>query len=202
MGGRSRAAAQYLSGQGYEQVYNLNGGIKAWQGAKAVGPEETGMFLLRGDEPALEVILLAYGMEEGLRSFYEIMAMRTEETGVRDSLLKLAGIEVNHKERLFQAYENMAGTIQDQFAFEGAIVYRAMEGGLTTEEFLELNKPSLESAVDVISMAMMLETQALDLYMRFSRKSRDLMSREVFHDLAEEEKTHLSTLGRIIDAKV
>jgi len=202
MGGRSRAAAQYLAGQGYERVYNLNGGIKAWQGAKAVGPVEAGMFLLRGDETVLEIIPLAYGLEEGLRGFYETMAMRTEETGVRDSLLKLAGIEVNHKRRLFQFYENLDGTIQDQTAFESRIVSAAMEGGLTTEEFLERNKPGLGSAADVIGMAMMLETQALDLYMRFSRKSSDPRSREVFHDLAEEEKTHLSTLSRIIEATV
>lgn len=157
------------------------------------------MFLLRGDEPALEVIVLAYGMEEGLRSFYETMATRSEVAGVGDSLLKLAGIEENHKERLFQAYESLAGTIQDQFAFEAAIVSRALEGGLTTEEFLEWNKPVLETAVDVIDMAMMLETQALDLYVRCSRKSRDTTSREVFHDLAEEEKTHLAALGRLIE---
>jgi sulfur-carrier protein adenylyltransferase/sulfurtransferase len=160
------------------------------------------MFLLKGDEGPLEVVPLAYGLEEGLRSFYETMAGKSGEPDVRDSLLKLAGTEVNHKERLFRLYATLDGSIRDQGVFEGGIVSRAMEGGFTTEEFLERNKPSLESAADVIGMAMMLETQALDLYMRFSRKSSDPRSREVFHDLAEEEKTHLSALSRIIGATV
>ena len=50
MGGRSRVAAQLLAGQGFNQVYNLEGGIAAWQGLKAIGPAEVGMALVTGDE--------------------------------------------------------------------------------------------------------------------------------------------------------
>ena len=38
VGGRSRVAAQMLSGWGFKEVYNLAGGIKAFQGHKATGP--------------------------------------------------------------------------------------------------------------------------------------------------------------------
>ena len=38
IGGRSRVAAQMLSGWGFKEVYNLAGGIKAFQGHKATGP--------------------------------------------------------------------------------------------------------------------------------------------------------------------
>ena len=55
-------AAQLLSGQGFREVYNLKGGIKAWQGAKAFGPVELNLDLIRGDESPLEIISLAYGM--------------------------------------------------------------------------------------------------------------------------------------------
>ena len=63
-------AAQLLSGQGFREVYNLKGGIKAWQGVKAVGPVELNLDLIRGDESPGEIIILAYGMEEALRRFY------------------------------------------------------------------------------------------------------------------------------------
>ncbi len=66
MGGRSRAAAQLLAGKGFKEVYNLKGGIKAWQGHTAAGPAEMGMILLSGDETASDIIILAYGMEHGL----------------------------------------------------------------------------------------------------------------------------------------
>ena len=41
VGGRSRVAAQMLSGWGFKEVYNLAGGIKAFQGHKATGPNGT-----------------------------------------------------------------------------------------------------------------------------------------------------------------
>lgn len=130
------------------------------------------------------------------------MAKKAEEPAVKDSLLKLAGIEVHHKGRLYRLYATLDGSVQDQAVFESSIVSAAMEGGFTTEEFLERNTQTLQTDLDVIGMAMTIETQALDLYMRFSRRSGDQRSREVIHDLAEEEKTHLSTLGRLIEAGV
>jgi hypothetical protein len=63
VGGRSRAAAQILTGKGFKTVYNLKGGIKAWNGHSAAGPAEMGMMLLKGDERPAEIIILAYGME-------------------------------------------------------------------------------------------------------------------------------------------
>jgi len=44
VGGRIRAASQYLAGQGFTDVYNMAGGIKAWQGVRTTGPEERGKY--------------------------------------------------------------------------------------------------------------------------------------------------------------
>ena len=72
-------AARLLSGQGFREVYNLKGGIKAWQGVKAVGPVELNLDLIRGDESPGELIVLAYGMEEALRRFYSRFGLRQPE---------------------------------------------------------------------------------------------------------------------------
>jgi rubrerythrin len=47
----------------------------------------------------------------------------------------------------------------------------------------------------------MLETQALDLYLRYSQKAENEESKTVLYDIAEEEKAHLATLGRLMEAK-
>ncbi|MBW2343382.1 MAG: sulfurtransferase, partial [Deltaproteobacteria bacterium] len=112
-----------------------------------------------------------------------------------------AKIEENHKQRLFELYSTLDPTVTDREAFEGNIVSDMMEGGFTTEEFLEQNRDSMKTVPDVLSIAMMLETQALDLYMRYSEKAKDEKSKTVLYDIAEEEKAHLASLGRLMEEK-
>ena len=164
MGGRSRAAAQLLAGKGFKEVYNLKGGIKAWQGHTAAGPAEMGMIPLSGDEMASDIIILAYGMEHGLEEFYSAVSGMTKDPEVADVLTKLAKIEENHKQRLLNLYRTLNPDVGDKETFEANISSNIMEGGFTTEEFLEQNSPIMDTVEGVLNIAMMLETQALDLY--------------------------------------
>jgi rubrerythrin len=94
---------------------------------------------------------------------------------------RLADIEIRHKEKLLGLYKVFKPNVSHMEAFEDLIIPEVMEGGLTTEGFLELNKPALRTIPDVLEMAMALETQDLDLYLRYSLKS-------------EEEKTKKSSM--------
>jgi len=201
MGGRSRAAAQFLAGQGFEEVYNLKGGIAAWQGLKAFGPAEMGMMPLKGNETPQEVIVLAYGMEQGLADFYARVLGMTQDSAVQKIIGKLVQIEEKHKDKLFALYQALEPTTQERTLFEERIVSGVMEGGFTGEEFLEKNKPLLDTVENLLSLAMMLEAQALDLYTRYAQKVEDVQSRSVLHDIAEEEKGHLATLGALVEAR-
>jgi rubrerythrin len=201
VGGRSRAAAQLLSGEGFKEVYNMKGGIKAWQGLEAVGPAEMGMALLSGEETAEEIISLAYGMEAGLGELYLTLAESTGDEDLLNLLLKLADIEESHKNKLFDVYLTLAPGAGDQETFESGVESELMEGGFTTKEFLEQNRESMRTVPDVLSMAMMLETQALDLYLKFSHKMRDDKGKEILYQLADEEKAHLTALGHLMEER-
>ena len=69
-------------------------------------------------------------------------------------------------------------------------------------EFMEENTPFLQTVTDVIDLAMMLETQSLDLYLRFAGKSGDAQTKNVLFKLADEEKAHLSALGHLLEEKL
>jgi rubrerythrin len=201
VGGRSRVAAQMLSGLGFKEVYNLAGGIKAFQGAKATGPQELNLELVRGDETPVEIIALAYGMENGLQLFYETMQEKTRDQDLRDLFSMLARVEARHKQRLLERYRQMepAGnhpTLPDRSAPE------ILEGGFNLKEFLEKNEPYLQTGPQVLDLAMMLETQALDLYLRLAGRCSQGAAREVLLSIAEEEKAHLASLGRLLEAKL
>ncbi len=86
-------------------------------------------------------------------------------------------------------------------AFEADLTPDIMEGGFKVKEFLDVNQPWLKTPRQALELAMMLETQALDLYLRFAEKSREDQTKQVLFKLADEEKAHLKSLGRLLDEK-
>jgi sulfur-carrier protein adenylyltransferase/sulfurtransferase len=201
VGGRSRVAAQLLSGLGFREVYNLAGGILAFQGQKATGPVELNLDLARGDESPAEMIVLAYGMEKGLQSFYEALPEKTGDQELRDLAGKLARVEIQHEKSLFQLYGSFEPG-KDQATFETAIVGRVMEGGFKLQEFMAQNAAYLGTGKDLLELAMMLETQALDLYLRLADKSAHPRTKEVLYTIAEAEKAHLASLGGLLEKRL
>ena len=201
IGGRSLAAAQLLSGLGFKEIYNLKGGIKAWQGNKAVGPQELNLELVRGDETAAEMIALAYGLEMGLGIFYQRMIESAEDPELKALFTKLADIENLHKKRLFDLLAEIEPPDKDIEAYEADIRPTILEGGFQLDVFMKKNESFLRTVPDVLDLAMMLETQALDLYLRFADKSVDSQSQGVLFKLADEEKSHLEALGQLVEKK-
>jgi rhodanese-related sulfurtransferase/rubrerythrin len=201
IGGRSRVAAQLLSGFGFNEVYNLTGGIKAWQGNKATGPVELNLDLIRGDETPNEIIKLAYGMEQGLQRFYETMHSRTKDGELADFLWKMVDVEQIHKKALFDLLAIVDSPEQDLESFEAEVDSDIMEGGFDMTAFMEKNETYLHTFSDVIDVAMMLETQALDLYLRFAEKSTMTTAKDVLFEIGKEERHHLASLGRFLEEK-
>jgi rubrerythrin len=193
-------AAQILSGKGFEKVYNLKGGIKAWQGLRAAGPAETGMVLLTGKERPTQIIILAMNLEEGLRAFYDDMAQQADHPAISELFRRLAAIEVKHKAKLLGLHAIHARMEARPEAIEEALIKETMEGGLTPEEFLKRNQPAMQTHQEVVAMAMTIEAQALDLYMRQARKLDDPVSKEILQGLADDEKAHLAALGKLMEA--
>jgi len=201
VGGRSRVAAQMLSGWGFKEVYNLAGGIKAFHGHKASGPVELNLGLVKGDESPAAIIILAYGMEKALQLFYETLKAQSPDKELQDLFGKLAKVEVGHERRLFEVYSRVASGGQDLASFEATIMPQTLEGGFSAAEFLQTNKSHLQTVPEVLDLAMMLETQALDLYLRFAGRCGQPQTKEVLYALAGEEKAHLARLGRLMEEK-
>jgi len=190
-----------LAGKGFKQVYNLQGGMRAWNGVKAFGPRELNMELLRGDETPAEITLFAYGMENALGGFYSSMLERAGDNDLKDLFSKLAGIEQRHREMIFSLYRSREPSGMDLPAFESKVTAEIMEGGFAMDGFMSSNEPYLHTVTDVLNIAMMIETQAMDLYLRYAEKSADMGTREALFTIADEEKAHLASLGRLMGEK-
>jgi len=199
IGGRSRIAAQMLASKGFNEIYNLSGGIKAWDSKKAIGKEELGLNVFSGKESPEETLIIAYSLEAGLREFYLAMTEKIDADKTAALFEKLSTIEAKHQDRLFNEYNRLAGTSMDREEFERKWVAPQMEGGLTTDEYLALYQPDLSIPLEVISLAMAIEAQALDLYQRAADRADKEDTQNVLLGIADEERAHLAQLGRLLE---
>ena len=188
-----------LSGKGFDQVINMSGGIKAWNDRVAFGPEDQGLELLSGNESIEETLIIAYSLEAGLQDFYLTMIDKVLDDAVKSLFRKLSDIEVIHQKRILEEYIQITGKEIDRDTFESGRVEKAVEGGLTTDEYIRLFKPDLNSLSDIVDLAMSIEAQALDLYSRAADRSADDRSRGAMKKIAEEERAHLEQLAKLMD---
>lgn len=201
IGGRSRVAAQMLAGKGFSEVINLSGGIKAWRSNTAVGPEDKGLELFSGSESLAEVLSVAYGLETALLEFYESLAGQIDREDVREMFHRLAAIEVKHQQRIADYYRQVRGGQDEAGSVAGKNVGDTLEGGLTTKQYLELYQPDLQDVGDVLSLAMAIEAQALDLYQRAADRADDSEMKKALSAIASEERQHLKALGELFAEK-
>jgi rubrerythrin len=188
-----------LTGKGFSNIYNLIGGIKAWKKEVAVGSEETGLHFFTSEESPEQVVIIGFGLEVGLREFYLSMQMKVSREATKSLFGKLADLEILHQERLVELYREIIGSDLTMNEFNEKIAEPAMEGGLTTEEFLQLYEIDLDSELDVLGMALAIEAQALDLYLRAAERSDKNRTGQVLLQIAEEERSHIARLSDYID---
>lgn len=199
IGGRSRVAAQMLAGKGFREVYNLSGGIKAWHSGKAVGGEEVGLSLFNGKESIEKTLFTAYSLEAGLREFYLTLAEKVDSGETRSLFEKLSTIEIKHQDRIVEIYNSVSDTSLTRDDFEQKTSGDDLEGGLSTEEYLALYAPDLSVPEEVVSLAMAIEGQALDLYQRAADRTANEESKSALLKIAGEERAHIAQLAKLLD---
>ncbi|WP_167320727.1 ferritin family protein [Desulfocapsa sulfexigens] len=172
-------------------IYNMSGGIIAYNGGKAVGDEAFGMeFFVSGEFS--DVFRMSYAMEEGLRQLYLTLKDLCEDKEVKDLLARLARFEEGHKAKLKALFPEV-----DEKGGENDL--NTLEGGYNKQQLLDHFKSRVVAQNDVIQLGMMLETQAYDLYSRLAKKAENPESKEFFEFMVGEEKQHLVFLSNEYD---
>jgi rubrerythrin len=201
---RSRSAASILITAGLKTVYSLDGGIKAWQGRKAAGAPEAGMSFFPADAKAEELIALAWILEEGSRKFYSAVAGMPGIVEGAKLFTDLVVAEEHHKASLLGLYIELTGRGSGPEFPKGVLRAESdedrMEGGIKLSE--ALSWAAGKNTRDVLELAMALETDSCDLYIKMGRKVPDANAHRVFNLLIAEEKEHLNSMARLMDSLV
>ena len=175
----------------------MDGGIDAWNGLVSHVQVDQGVYLLEGDETAAEVFAIAYGLEEATRRFYAKVADQAVPQEIRDLALSLSAAEVGHKERIRQLCLDNCGGLDEFDSFLTTLAGDTLEDGTPMESRLEGVLEDLTDPGSTVGLAMSVEVDALDLYLRLARHVRDQEAKNSLLALAEEEKAHLRRLGKM-----
>ena len=183
---RSKAAAQLLLKAGFPSIYNMKGGIIAFEGGKAVGDEAFGMDYFVSGEFS-DVFRMSYAMEEGLQQLYLLLEKMCDESDVKHLLGRLAKFEEGHKAKLKTLFPDVLNGEH--------VSSDSLEGGFDKQQILNHFQARKVTSDDVIQLGMMLETQAFDLYSRLAAKADNDKTKEFFLFMVGEEKLHLKFLS-------
>ena len=202
---RSRSAATFLLGAGLENVYSMEGGIRAWKGMVAYGLPEAGMAYFSPAANSEDILGLAWALEEGSKIFYQgISEQFTDDPGAKKMFEWLVSAEKSHEKHLLQSYEALTG-VQPDFTklrtkFSDKLSGTVMEGGVPVKEALQWIKG--KDVSESLEMAMAMEINAFDLYIKMSRAIKDEQAQKIFEKLSEEEQVHLEKLAELLDTRL
>ena len=183
----------------------MQGGLRAWEGGVAEGAPEAGTAYFAAAGKPEEFIALAWMLEEGSRRFYAVVASLTADEEIKKLFSELAKAEEHHEASLVNLFKTLTGE-QPTSDFPESIIPAEtttgdiMEGGMRVSEALKWIEGKNSEAI--LELAIALETNSYDLYIKMSRQMKDAESREVFVRLSKEEKRHLELLAGLLERKV
>lgn len=196
-GKRSRGAALFTGSRPYVagSVFNLVGGILAWERKAVSGAPDLKVFALAGTDQ--EVLLQAMDLERGAERFYTAIRQRYKRISWVDTLAALAGEEEAHARMIYRFW---AAGQPDPPSF--ATVYSGLAGDLTEGGYscaalvAMLERQPFEPCRAMLELALTIEYAAYDLCRNLAHRFQGQQLEEVFNTLAEAEKEHMQLAAR------
>jgi len=192
-GKRSLGAAVLLCGLGFQEVYNIGGGILYWGRELVSGPVQEGMELLGGVVEAKDALLLAFRLEYGSWDFYSRVGGRL--LGKSQAIPMLVDMENEHMDsvytKLVKHWDGNPPTLEELKQQSGDYT----EAGISVNEALLRFGEDTRDDLEVIESALEMECKAYDLYKRMRNAVDNDEVKGMFQELAMAESHHIQELS-------
>ena len=175
----------------------MAGGIDAWNGLVAGGAYEAGLAYFSSASSPEGLISLSFALEEGNRVFYERISQDLKEEEAASIFRSMGQAEERHKETLRELHARISGKGGNPAHLEGIETGGFLEGGAPLKETLAWAKG--KTLEEILELAIAMEANALDRYIKMGRAVPDERSREVFLALSREEQKHLERMTSLLD---
>lgn len=200
MGGRSVAAASMASEEMVtdKNIYNLTGGILAWEGRTISGFPKIRVF---DKAKAIEDLLLtAMDLEKGAWRFYNHIFENVNVAPIAPTIKQLSKAEIAHAKTVYGFWKTVAGNVRPFDELYADLKGEILEGGENLADMFEYLENIQENrCVHIIELALHIEYAAFDLYRTMAENTQDQTTREAFLTIAQAEKNHMRMLARALD---
>lgn len=199
-GGRSLAAATMVADEGLTEnpIYNLSGGMLAWDGGLAVDHPRIELFDMQA-APA-DLLMRAMNLEKGALKFYSHIQQQYADAGWSDVFGRLSKAEIGHARTVYHFWKQMAPDASDFDTLFESLEGDVLEGGVSFPQAME-RVASIRGAacIPLIELALQIEYAAFDLYRTMADRSPAPDAQQAFLSIAQAEKAHMGFLIKSIE---
>ena len=198
-GARSRAASIFAAGSSaeIEKIFNVEGGIVAWNGQTL--SQFPRLEIFEGIQNSADLLLKAMDLEKGAWRFYRHALEIYGELPFASAIVGLEKVEFAHAEKIFKIWRSLSNSqtrFEDLFdSLEGTI----LEGGESLQSAVErLEDISDNPCLELLEMALNIELSAYDLYRTLANLVDAADARDSLLKIAQAEKEHMRVLAGAI----
>jgi len=199
-GSRSRSAVMLLKGAGFNNIYNMDGGIMVYNGITASGQPESGMFCFSDSSLPQELLAVSWLITDGTSRFLLGVKEKVSGSGLHDLIDRLLAVKTEQKAAILELFRNITGE-EAPDDFPHSIISTppedVMAGCIRVKQALEWAEG--RSLVDIVEVLLSLEANTLDLYLKLARSAQDLGIKNAFHLLSEQETKNLQAAASLLD---
>lgn len=199
-GARSSTAAVLASEEEIttRPIYNLAGGMLAWEGATVTDQPEVVLF---DGQSEVEMLYTAMNLEKGAFRFYSHVASAYGAHDWSEIFGHLGKVETAHARIVYGYWKR---TVEQPESFEAVferLSGEVLEGGQPLETALStLREQTGLTCMGLVEMAMKMEYRAFDLYRTMADQAEDSEARKAFLSISQAEKGHMKALVGAIEA--
>ena len=191
-GMRSARAAQFVAQEaGLPRVYNVQGGIMAWQGETL--PDFPKIRAVDTDGPLPRTLEAMINLEKGALRLYEALSRYFADGPLEKTIERLTESEEDHARALHDLLGKHSETPLEPFEslfarLEGDL----LESGDTFDDILErANAVAKHGSPALLELALDMEYKAYDLYRNLADRADSPVLTPILLDLAHQERGHI-----------
>jgi rhodanese-related sulfurtransferase/rubrerythrin len=198
-GARSQVAAMLAAEAELsdEKIYNLIGGILAWEGHKLSDFPRIQVF--QASAPTRDGLLTAMDLEKGAYRYYHQIIKNHGEAAFAPAIQKLAQAEESHARLIYTFWKQ---TQSDPPAFDHLFQELGgdiLESGEPLEDAVaRLAAAGSDPCLDFLELSLEIEYRAYDLYRNMAESAPNSEQANTFLTIAQAEKKHMQLLSRAL----